>query len=238
MLLTENQKSSIREYIYKKWETCGNCMPWEKGPIWIVPSIELDEAISEAFLDTGVQDQLGIEPYDFMEEIIVELDLSCPSCGSPWDVGGMEIGKPIDSGPIQVTLHIPRINDSDADFQRLFSMLEKVADDNIEVTFDFSLCDFLRPNAIAFLGGLARLIEYRQGRAIFDWGTLNNAKLRTILCQNGFAGEFGYPSPGWPGSSVPYKHDPNPIPDNYAGKRSGGSRPLILWHRPSMSTTY
>ncbi|MCI0514979.1 ATP-binding protein [candidate division KSB1 bacterium] len=72
---------------------------------------------------------------------------------------------------------------------------------------DFSQCDFLRPNAIVFLGGLARLIESRFGVVVFDWNSLTSDRVRTNLMQNGFAGKFGYPSPGWSGNSIPYRED-------------------------------
>jgi len=107
----------------------------------------------------------------------------------------------------QKVIYIPRINDSPADFAELFRIWDEVNDYFEDVKFDFSQCRFLRPNAVAFLGGLARLIESRIGTAVFDWGTLRNDKVMMNLYQNGFAGAFGYPSSGWDGNSIPYRED-------------------------------
>ena len=59
----------------------------------------------------------------------------------------------------QTVIQIPRINDGRGDFATLFDIWNRVNGYFEDVRFDFSPCDFLRPNAIAFLGGLARLIE-------------------------------------------------------------------------------
>lgn len=104
-------------------------------------------------------------------------------------------------------VQIPTINDSPADFERLFSIWNQTNDYFEEVRFDFSRCHFLRPNAVAFLGGLARLIASRQGTAIFDWDTLRDSAIKMNLRQNGFAGMFGQPYSGWTGHSIPYRED-------------------------------
>ena len=104
-------------------------------------------------------------------------------------------------------IQIPTLNDGPADFARLFGIWNEVNGYYEEIRFDFSSCHFLRPNAVAFLGGLARLIESRLGRVEFDWHTLHDQRVMTNLCQNGFAGTFGYPSPGWDGNSIPYRED-------------------------------
>jgi len=106
-----------------------------------------------------------------------------------------------------ISLDIPTINDNPGDFDRLFGLWDVVKDFSGDVTFDFRLCSFLRPNAIAFLGGLARLIERRGYSAIFDWDTLNDP-VKAILRQNGFASAFGYARAlGFPGKSIPYRED-------------------------------
>jgi len=107
----------------------------------------------------------------------------------------------------QKIICIPRINDSSADFAELFRIWDEVNDYFEDVKFDFSQCGFLRPNAVAFLGGLARLIESRMGTVVFDWDTLKNAAVTTNLSQNGFAGYFGHTSSGWTGNSIPYRED-------------------------------
>jgi signal transduction histidine kinase len=75
-----------------------------------------------------------------------------------------------------------------------------------DVSFNFSKCQFLRPNAIAFLGGLTRLIESKGRRVTFDFNTAPD-KVMTILRQNDFAHKFGYPHFSGPGRSVPYRED-------------------------------
>lgn len=106
-----------------------------------------------------------------------------------------------------IKLDIPRINDRPADFGKLFKLWNEAKGYSLDITFDFSTCDFLRPNAIAFLGGLARLVESRNGRVTFDWNTAND-KILAILRQNRFARVFGYTGvSGGPGNSIPYRED-------------------------------
>jgi hypothetical protein len=108
----------------------------------------------------------------------------------------------------QKIVQIPTLNDSPADFGLLFGIWDQVNEYFEDVRFDFSSCRFLRPNAVAFLGGLARLIESRLGSVVFDWSTLPaGGKVITNLCQNSFAGTFGHPSSGWDGNSIPYRED-------------------------------
>ncbi|MGN7611902.1 ATP-binding protein [Magnetococcales bacterium HHB-1] len=106
-----------------------------------------------------------------------------------------------------MALPIPRVNDSLSDFQWLFKIWNQANESKVDVRFQFSHCDFLRPNAVAFLGGLARLIQYQQRKVVFDWDTLTDNKVLTNLRQNGFAETFGYPTTHWSGNSIPYRED-------------------------------
>lgn len=109
---------------------------------------------------------------------------------------------------MKITLSIPTINDyTTADFDVLFNLWNQVNNDNLDVIFEFSQCNFLRHNAVAFLGGLARLIEERTGKVTFDWSTLKNNWVRTNLAQNGFMAAFGHSSGPWSGNSIPYRED-------------------------------
>lgn len=109
---------------------------------------------------------------------------------------------------MKVTLSIPTINDyTAANFDVLFDLWNEANNDNLDVTFEFSQCGFLRQNAVAFLGGLARLIEERHGHVTFDWSTLKNNWVRTNLEQNGFMSAFGHSSGPWSGNSIPYRED-------------------------------
>ena len=107
----------------------------------------------------------------------------------------------------QKVIQIPTLNDYPQDFDRLFRIWNEANDYFEDVRFDFTSCRFLRPNAVAFLGGLARLIESRLGSATFDWSTLHNSWVRTTIRQNGFASTFGDPSAPWDGTSIPYRED-------------------------------
>lgn len=107
----------------------------------------------------------------------------------------------------QKVIQIPTLNDRPHDFARLFGIWNETNDYFENIRFDFSLCRFLRPNAVVFLGGLARLIESRLGSVTFDWSTSRHDAVMTNLCQNGFAGTFDYPSTGWDGNSIPYRED-------------------------------
>lgn len=106
-----------------------------------------------------------------------------------------------------LTLEVPTLNDTARDFDLLFTLWNQANGYFENVQFDFSQCNFLRPNAVAFLGGLARLVESRFGSATFDWASMNDADVMINLQQNGFAGTFGHPSHGWSGHSIPYRED-------------------------------
>lgn len=101
---------------------------------------------------------------------------------------------------------IPTLNDTPTDFDKLFALGNTVLADAGHVIFEFSECQFLRPNAIAFLGGIARLIESKGRTVRFDFNTAPD-KVLTILRQNDFARCFGHPVFLGPGSSVPYRED-------------------------------
>jgi len=105
-----------------------------------------------------------------------------------------------------LTIYVPRLNDELWDAQQLALIWRQVdeAGDGAEVSFDFARCDFLRPNAVAFLGGLARLIAHRGGVARFHIGTLRGW-VQTTLLQNGFAHAMGADTPPWQGNAIPYQ---------------------------------
>lgn len=110
-------------------------------------------------------------------------------------------------------LQVPTLNDSTWDFERLFALWSQANGYFETVRFDFSQCTFLRPNAVVFLGGLARLIESRYGTVTFDWGSFTDQAVLTNLQRNGLAGIFGRPSRSWSGNSIPYREDTIEDPD-------------------------
>lgn len=103
-------------------------------------------------------------------------------------------------------VQIPTLMDKARDFGRLFSMCNQTNSYAKNICFDFSRCKALRPNAVVFLGGFARLVESHGGTVVFDFKTLSKAMMKN-LCQNGFAGTFGHPSLGWDGHTIPYRED-------------------------------
>lgn len=109
---------------------------------------------------------------------------------------------------MDITLRIPWLNDSIQDFYQLAQLWSQVVNayNQASFRFDFSSCGFLRPNAVAFLGGLAKLIQYRGGRVWFDTNTIQPAIFNN-LSQNGFAHAMGFGYLPWGGNSIPYRED-------------------------------
>ena len=112
-------------------------------------------------------------------------------------------------------LEVPTLNDSAWDFDPVFTLWNQANSYYENVHFDFSQCRFLRPNAVAFLGGLARLIQSRYGTATFDWASFTDEAVVMNLCQNGFAWTFGHASHSWSGHSIPYREDATEDPHGY-----------------------
>ncbi|MEQ8385923.1 MAG: ATP-binding protein [Coleofasciculus sp. A1-SPW-01] len=107
---------------------------------------------------------------------------------------------------MSLVLQVLTINDELKDFELLFQLWQQVNQTDLEVVFDFSGCSFLRQNAVAFLGGLARLIESQGRKVSFKWDTLDN-RIRINLQQNGFMHIFGEGVKPWEGNSIPYRED-------------------------------
>lgn len=105
-----------------------------------------------------------------------------------------------------ITVNVPTINDGLSDFDALFGLWSQVNSDGLDVAFDFSRCGFLRQNAVAFLGGLARLIEHRGGAARFDRSTLHG-DVALNLGRNGFLAAFGDQTPFSAGNAIPFRQD-------------------------------
>ncbi|HEV7395519.1 MAG TPA: ATP-binding protein [Pyrinomonadaceae bacterium] len=80
----------------------------------------------------------------------------------------------------------------------------KAAKESIE--FDFSSCKFLSQRGVAFLGGLARLLEHNEKTVNFSWPSIKHS-IRMNLNQNGFCSGFGKSIAPWQGNSVPYRED-------------------------------
>ena len=106
-----------------------------------------------------------------------------------------------------INLKVPTLNDCSSDFIKLFKLSTQVDHcEDKEVIFDFSDCNFLRQNAVAFLGGLAMLIKHRGGRVEFAWHTMQ-CKILRDLKQNSFVSAFNICVYGWEGNCIPYRQD-------------------------------
>jgi len=101
---------------------------------------------------------------------------------------------------------VPTINDDTNDFERLFDLWRQLDRDGLDVTLDFSQCSFLRQNGVAFLGGLIRLIQQRQGAVCVNWNDMPNA-VRANREQNGFHASFSGRSKPWTGNAIPFRED-------------------------------
>ncbi len=205
-LMTEDQKDAVRDELYKAWGTCYNCMPYDEGPVWIVPKKELAHALQEAIINSGVINDLNFDPADFLDELVEELQLSCPNCGTEWETPWMDIGEHFGEPDETVVIKVPTINDNQTDFLNLFKFWQIVNQDCCDVAFDFLQCHFLRQNAVAFLGGLARLVESRGRQAQFKWDTLQPDLLKNLK-KNTFYRIFGRGGFVLQGNTVPYRED-------------------------------
>jgi hypothetical protein len=104
-------------------------------------------------------------------------------------------------------IKVPTIHDDVEHFERLFEIIEATLTAT-DVFFDFTECEYLRQNAVATLGGLARLIESRGGTVVFEWGGCCATVLKNLK-QNGFIRAFGKEVVVGIGNSIPYKESPS-----------------------------
>jgi len=104
------------------------------------------------------------------------------------------------------TISIPRINDDPADFVTLFKIWNNYHNSD-DIELDFSKCDFLRQNAVAFLGGMISYINMKGGIASIKPETLIHSAVKANLLQNGFLYAMGEDFPPWDGNSIPYRQD-------------------------------
>lgn len=104
------------------------------------------------------------------------------------------------------TVMIPTISNKPQDFDNLFQLWQQVYVGQLDVRFDFTECRFLRDNAVAFLGGLARLVASRSGRFDFAWETLL-PNVRKNLEKMGLLDAFGVCKQHEVGNSIPYRED-------------------------------
>jgi hypothetical protein len=103
-------------------------------------------------------------------------------------------------------IEVPQIYTTSNHFNQLFELwatISQIPDRSLNISFSFRNCKFLGHNGVAFLGALARWIEFRGGNYTFDWDTLR-PNILVNLGQNGFLNHFGHTQEPWPGNSIPY----------------------------------
>jgi hypothetical protein len=106
-------------------------------------------------------------------------------------------------------LYLSNIDGEDRSVTKLFILFQQIQLlplEKLDFIVDFNYCQFINHVGVAFLGGLARWIEFQGGRIKFDWGTLI-PKIRMNLGQSGFLESFGVNLGGWEGNSIPYRCD-------------------------------
>jgi hypothetical protein len=101
---------------------------------------------------------------------------------------------------------IPTINDGPDDFATLFTLYRENCGSRLRLVLDFSNCRFLRQNAVAFLGGLVRLVTSQYGTVELALDTLNS-DVRRNLSRSGFLEALGYNERDWSGNTIPYRED-------------------------------
>ncbi|WP_024983786.1 ATP-binding protein [Brevibacillus borstelensis] len=111
-------------------------------------------------------------------------------------------------------VQLPNVNDDPTDFYYLFDFSKLVSEVEEDILVDFSQCGFLRQNAVAMLGGLARKAESRGIRLHFKWDSLTR-RVKNNLRKNGFMGTFASFASNSSGNSIPYREDLNDSPDSY-----------------------
>lgn len=106
-----------------------------------------------------------------------------------------------------LTIMVPTLNGTESDFCRLFMIFEQATTSGTtQVRFVFTYCNFLRPNAVAFLGGTVRSLQ-NQGKTIFFFWESLSPKVKASLVQNGFCNALGHGGRGYTGHAIPYRED-------------------------------
>jgi hypothetical protein len=108
-------------------------------------------------------------------------------------------------------LYIESIDSSSGYFcyTRLFHEYQQIADIpdcQLKIIVNFNYCKFIDHFGVAFLGGLAHAIKYRQGQLTFNWSTMR-PDIHMNLSQNGFVHEFDNDVKPWLGNSIPFRRD-------------------------------
>ncbi|HSH25742.1 MAG TPA: ATP-binding protein [Massilibacterium sp.] len=104
------------------------------------------------------------------------------------------------------SIAITKINDDLSDFRYLFQIYDRVFRDREPKILNFTHCNFLRSNAVAFLGAINKQAKQLGIDLTFDWDSMQSG-VHMNLAQSGFVNQIKGNVPGWKGNSVPYRED-------------------------------
>jgi hypothetical protein len=111
-------------------------------------------------------------------------------------------------------IKVPTINDRLEDFECLFSLHQQAIECGEDLILDFSGCNFLRHNAVAFIGGLVRMIQWKGRSVRIEWDSLSD-RISANLEQNGFHTALTGNKEGRSGNSIPYREDATQDSDSF-----------------------
>jgi hypothetical protein len=122
--------------------------------------------------------------------------------------------------PTPLRIKVPRLNDDLRDVELMAEMFEHArtrAARGITIPIDFSECDFLRPTAVAAIGGIVAQIRHLSGDVAIRADTLKGP-VRATLQRNGFLAAHGLERPRTitGQTSVTYRHDLIPEASEFA----------------------
>jgi hypothetical protein len=107
---------------------------------------------------------------------------------------------------MSLIIKVPTLNDRIEDFECLFSLYQLAIECNKDLILDFSCCNFLRHNAVAFIGGLVRMLQYKGRSVKIEWNSISD-KISANLEQNGFHTAITGNKECRSGNSIPYRED-------------------------------
>lgn len=110
------------------------------------------------------------------------------------------------------TLHVCTTERNDETYDRLFALYEEAVhamEHDHQVVLRFDNCTFLHQNAVAFLGGVIRMLQLNGCDVFLNRKTLRD-DVRRNLMRNGFLGTLGLEaSTPFTGNTIPFREDRN-----------------------------
>jgi hypothetical protein len=108
------------------------------------------------------------------------------------------------------------INDESQNFMFLFNIYQTWKDvSNSHILFNFTGCNFLRQNAVVFLGGFIRLLQKNRNKIAFNMNSIQ-PKVKSNLYKNGFLYKLGLAKAISPEEiTIPYREDLKLDVDDY-----------------------